>query len=156
MLLRTRARTPALDRFAVAYARAGESGGLWIALALAGAAADRGRRRRWLAAAATVPFTMGVNYAVKQGVGRQRPEIAGLAAVGRIPRSKSFPSAHAATSFAGAVRIAALVPRARAPLLVAAGLMAFTRPYLGVHYPSDVVAGAAVGTLVGLALEAAR
>ena len=66
-----------------------------------------------------------------------------------------FPSAHAATSFAGAVRIGALVPHMRGPLLVAAALMALTRPYLGVHYPSDVVVGAAVGALVGAALEAA-
>ena len=72
-----------------------------------------------------------------------------------MPRSRSFPSAHAATSFAGAVRIAALVPRHRGALLAAAALMAFTRPYLGVHYPSDVVAGAAVGTVIALTLEAA-
>jgi undecaprenyl-diphosphatase len=51
------------------------------------------------------------------------------------------------------VRIAVLVPRYRGPLLTAAALMALTRPYLGVHYPSDVAAGAAVGTAIALALE---
>ena len=154
MLLRTRMRTPALDRLAVAYARTGESGGLWIALALAGAAGDPERRAQWLAVAGTVPLTLGRNYALKCGFRRERPQIEGLAPFGRVPRSRSFPSAHAATSFAGAVRIGALVPHWRGPLLAAAALMAFTRPYLGVHYPSDIVAGAAVGTLIGLALEA--
>lgn len=91
---------------------------------------------------------------MKRAVRRKRPDIEGLEAFGRIPRSRSFPSAHAATSFAGAVRIAALVPGARAPLLGAAALMALTRPYLGVHYPSDIVAGAAVGTVIALTLEA--
>ena len=154
VLLRTRLRSPALDRAAVAYTRTGESGGLWIALALAGAVTNPARRKRWLAAAGTVPFTMGANFVVKVAVARERPQIEGLEPFGRVPRSHSFPSAHAATSFAGAVRIGALVPRARVPLLVAAGLMALTRPYLGVHYPSDVVVGAGVGTLVGTALEA--
>jgi membrane-associated phospholipid phosphatase len=155
VLLRTRLRTRELDRAAAAYAALGESGGLWIALALAGAVADPPRRARWLAAAATVPLTLCANYVVKRAVARERPRIVDLDPFGRVPRSHSFPSAHAATSFAGAIRIAALAPRARVPLLAAAGLMACTRPYLGVHYPSDVVAGAAVGVLVGVTLEAA-
>jgi membrane-associated phospholipid phosphatase len=155
VLLRTRLRTRGLDRAAAAYAGLGESGGLWIALALGGAAANPARRRRWLAAAGTVPLALCANYLVKRVVARERPQVVDLDPFGRVPRSHSFPSAHAATSFAGAVRIGALVPRARRPLLIAAALMAFTRPYLGVHYPSDVVAGAAVGVLVGVTLEAA-
>ena len=127
---------------------------MWIALALGGAAADEERRLKWLAAAGTVPLTLALNYLVKRAVRRRRPDIKGLKAFGRIPRSRSFPSAHAATSFAGALRIAALVPGARIPLLSAATLMALTRPYLGVHYPSDIVAGAAMGTLIALMLEA--
>jgi membrane-associated phospholipid phosphatase len=138
----------------VTYAALGESGGLWIALALVGAAKEPERRPRWLAAAGTVPFTLVLNYLVKQVVRRERPRIEGLAHFGRLPRSLAFPSGHAATSFAGAVRIAALAPRYRGSLLTAAALMALTRPYLGVHYPSDVVAGAAVGSAVALTLEA--
>jgi undecaprenyl-diphosphatase len=154
LLLRSRLRTPALDRAAAAYAFTGESGALWIGLALTGALADPPRRARWLAAAGTVPLTLAVNYVVKRAVARERPQIEGLEPFGRVPRSRSFPSAHAATAFAGAYRIGALVPRRRRLLLGAAALMAFTRPYLGVHYPSDVVAGAAVGLLLGRTLEA--
>ena len=154
VLLRTRLRSDLLDEAAATYASLGESGGLWIALALGGAAADDERRSQWLAAAGTVPLTLALNYLLKRAVRRERPRIDGLEAFGRVPRSRSFPSAHAATSFAGAVRIAALVPRRRVPLLAAATLMALTRPYLGVHYPSDIVAGAAVGTAIALTLEA--
>jgi undecaprenyl-diphosphatase len=60
---------------------------------------------------------------------------------------RSYPSAHATTSFAGAGALARAWPAP--PLYALACAVAFTRPYLGVHYPSDVVAGA----LLGRALE---
>jgi undecaprenyl-diphosphatase len=63
----------------------------------------------------------------------------------------SFPSAHATTSFAAAAAYRGLAP-SRA-LYGAALLFALTRPYLGVHYPSDVVAGALLGTALGLAAD---
>ncbi len=63
------------------------------------------------------------------------------------PTGLSFPSSHAASSFAAARAFGALVPAA--PLRLAAAAMAFTRLYLGVHYPSDIVAGAALGTAIG-------
>jgi decaprenylphosphoryl-5-phosphoribose phosphatase len=131
------------------YARAGEYGAAWIALALAGAALDRPRRERWLAVGALVPVALGVNYGVKLAVRRPRPRLRGLPPIGRAPATFSFPSAHATTSFAGARAAAAVCPGARGPLLAAACAMALTRPYLGLHYPSDVLAGAALGTALG-------
>jgi undecaprenyl-diphosphatase len=148
-LLRTRFHTVALERAAIGYTTLGESGALWVALALAGAARDPARRGSWLAAAALVPVTLGGNFAVKRTVRRERPRLPGLPALGRAPETFSFPSAHAATSFAGATVIGTLVPAARTRLRVAAALMALTRPYLGVHYPSDVLAGAALGRVLG-------
>jgi undecaprenyl-diphosphatase len=62
----------------------------------------------------------------------------------------SFPSGHAATSFAGATLLALLVPRLTVPFLVLAAAIAWSRVYVGVHYPFDVAAGAVLG--VGLAL----
>jgi membrane-associated phospholipid phosphatase len=150
-LLRTRLRSERLDRAALVYTAAGEWGALWIGLSLAGATLARDRRGLWLAAAAVSPFALTLNYAVKRAVRRRRPDLANLPAFGRVPLTLSFPSAHAAMSFASAEAIGALVPRGRVPLLAAATLMALTRPYLGVHYPSDTLAGSLLGIAVGRA-----
>jgi membrane-associated phospholipid phosphatase len=154
--LRTRLHSPSLDRAAVAYTTTGEYGALWIAAALAGARLDPERRSDWLAAAALVPAALTVNAVVKRVVRRRRPMLRGLPPIGRSPVTFSFPSGHAATSFAGAIAIAELEPRLRAPLLGAASLMTFTRPYLGVHYPFDVLVGAALGTALGEAFASSR
>jgi membrane-associated phospholipid phosphatase len=90
----------------------------------------------------------GLNYAVKITVRRRRPELAGLPALTKTVSRLSFPSAHATTSFAAARAFSGLVR----PFAVYAPAAAFalSRPYLGVHYPSDVIAGAALGTAVAV------
>jgi membrane-associated phospholipid phosphatase len=154
-VLRTRAHSKGLERAMVAYTTTGEMGALWIAIALAGAALDDQRRGSWLAAAALVPASMGANFLVKVSVRRHRPRLRGLPPVGRTPSTYSFPSAHAVMSFAGATAIGAIEPAARTPLMAAAVLMAVSRSYLGVHYPSDVLTGAALGRAIGLAFARA-
>ncbi len=115
----------------------------------AAAAFDPPRRRRWLAAAALAPAAIGINFAVKLVLRRQRPKLDGLPPLGGAPSSLSMPSAHATASFAAATAMSRIAPR-RAPLLYAgAALMGLTRPYLGMHYPSDVVAGAVLGIVLG-------
>jgi membrane-associated phospholipid phosphatase len=156
IMLRTRLRRRRLERAMAGYAWAGEYGRIWIAAALAGALADRPRRARWLWAALGVPLTLGMNFGVKAAMRRERPRLEGIETTGPQPASLSFPSAHAATSFAGATLIGSLAPPLRPVLYAAAALMAFTRPYLGVHYPSDVLAGAAVGTAIGRVLARLR
>lgn len=64
---------------------------------------------------------------------------------------QSMPSGHAATSFAGAVVLSYLQPRSAPYMFLLAVAIAFSRIYVGVHYPSDVAAGAALGAAVGLA-----
>jgi len=95
-----------------------------------------------------VAASYALNFAVKVAVRRPRPELPGLPPLTPTVSRLSFPSAHATTSFAAARVFNGLVP---GPVLyAAAGLFAVSRPYLGVHYPSDVLGGAALGTAVGL------
>jgi membrane-associated phospholipid phosphatase len=148
-LLRTRLHGRALERAAIAYTTIGEFGAIWIGAALGGAALDRDRRASWLAAAALVPGALVTNFFVKVAVRRERPRLRGLPPLGRTPATFSFPSGHAAASFAAATALGALVPRARPAFLASAGLMALTRPYLALHYPSDALAGALLGTALG-------
>ena len=69
----------------------------------------------------------------------------------RMPVSTSFPSGHSGSAAAFAVSVGEMLPGLRLPLRVAALVVAFSRIYTGVHYPADVVVGAAVGALVGRA-----
>ena len=69
-----------------------------------------------------------------------------------VPTTSSFPSGHASSSFASAVVLGHLVPPLRWPLLAVAAAIAFSRVYVGVHYPLDVLAGALLGAAVATAL----
>jgi decaprenylphosphoryl-5-phosphoribose phosphatase len=98
--------------------------------------------------AATVWGTLGMNYAVKLAVRRERPA-AGDAGI-PLPSSPSFPSSHAAMSAAAAVELSDAHPRL-APLWIGmAAAMALTRITLRAHHTSDVVAGVVLGTATGL------
>jgi len=88
-----------------------------------------------------------VNQVLKVVVRRRRPELAELPPLVSTRSRLSFPSAHATTSFAALRVYGGVVPRA--PLALAAGAMALSRVYLGVHWPSDVLAGAALGSVIG-------
>ncbi len=145
MLARTRAHSRALERAAVAYSRLGEHGAGWVALGLGGALTQPRRRAEWLRGVRIVAASYAANQAVKFVVRRPRPELPGLPPLSRTITRLSFPSAHTTTAFAGARAYSGLAPAG--PLYAAAALTALTRPYLGVHYPSDVIAGAVLGTL---------
>jgi membrane-associated phospholipid phosphatase len=107
---------------------------------------DAERRERWLRGVRVVLGAYAVNYPVKLLVRRARPELPGLRPLTGTVSRLSFPSAHATTSFAAARAFSSVAPPL--PLYAAAVSLAASRPYLGVHYPSDVVAGAALGLAV--------
>jgi membrane-associated phospholipid phosphatase len=147
--MRTRYHEPQIEGAMRVLSMAGEWGAVWVAIGLAAAAVDAPRRRRWLRAAAVAPATIGVNYLVKLGVRRPRPRLRRLPPLATAPTELSFPSAHATSSLAAATAMGRVAPGARPPLYGLAGAICLTRPYLGMHYPSDVLGGAAIGLLIG-------
>lgn len=129
------------------YSALGEHGIAWLALGAAGAIVDDRRRRRWLRATVVVGGAYLTSTSVKVAIGRQRPVIENLPQLMRTPTGLSFPSSHSTSSFAAAQAFGPLLPSP--PLYLGACTMAFSRMYLGVHYPSDIAAGAALGTVLG-------
>jgi len=138
-----------VERVARALGKAGNNGAVWVALGVALAIVDAGNREAWLICAALGPLAIGLNFVVKLIVKRPRPVLAGLPPLGGAPSSLSFPSAHATSAFAVATAMTRVEPLAALAFVLAAAL-ALGRPYLGMHYPSDVLAGALLGVGLGL------
>jgi undecaprenyl-diphosphatase len=106
--------------------------------------------------AATVFATDGITLALKHLAGRDRPYVVRPEPEPLMTSSLdlSFPSGHASTSFAGATLLALLVPHLAIPFYLLAAAIAWSRVYVGVHYPFDIVAGALLGTGVALVVTA--
>jgi membrane-associated phospholipid phosphatase len=147
--LRTRVHGPIPDAVMKALGAAGEWAAVWAMTGMTAAALDREGRRRWALAAAVGPVAIGVNFAIKVAVGRQRPLIEEHPPLARAPTKLSFPSAHATSSLAAATALSRVAPAGRPVLYGLAAAICLSRPYLGMHYPSDVLAGAALGAALG-------
>lgn len=146
-LASTRA-TPHVRRFSAL----GEHAAGWLVLGGCGLALERGERRRaWRRGLWAVATAYLLNTALKNVARRRRPSQEDLPALMATPTQLSFPSAHSASSFAAAAAYAPVLPSG--PLVATAGAMAFSRVWLGVHYPSDVLVGAGLGTAVGRTLR---
>ncbi|WP_445148170.1 phosphatase PAP2 family protein [Baekduia sp. Peel2402] len=148
---RTRGHSPQAEHVVRAFSRTGEHAALWLAIGGLGMALDRPRRAQWRRGVKATTAAYVLNTAIKQVVRRRRPALADLPQLMKTPTQLSFPSAHASSSFAGARAFSPLVAGGRGgkvlyPLALA---MAASRVYLGVHYPSDILAGALLGTFVG-------
>jgi membrane-associated phospholipid phosphatase len=147
--MRTHGHSRGLEDAAVALGKAGNNGLVWFLLGAALAILDNSRWESWLICALLGPLAIGLNYAIKLAVRRPRPVLDGLPPLGGAPSSLSFPSAHATSSFAVATAMVRVDPAMAGALVIAAAL-ALGRPYLGMHYPSDVLAGALLGVVLGL------
>jgi undecaprenyl-diphosphatase len=133
---------PRVAGAARALSWAGEHAALWLAAGLAGAALDGGRRGAWLRGTALTAGAHLVSMGVKRIVRRPRP--AHIVPLVRTAGRHSFPSSHATSAAAAAVAFGALGAHAVPPLAAA---VCVSRLVAGVHYPSDVAAGAALGAL---------
>ena len=145
---RTRGHPRWAERAVAAYSKTGEHAAAWLILGALGAALsdDEARRRSWLRGLKIVAASYALNQAIKFTVRRRRPVLDGLPPLSSSVSRLSFPSAHATTSFAAARAYSQVAPT---PLVYGAALaFALSRPDLGVHYPSDVLAGAALGSAV--------
>jgi undecaprenyl-diphosphatase len=147
--MRTHGHSPGLEGVAKALGKAANNGAVWVVLGLALALINPDQRESWLICAALGPIAIGLNYGNKLLVKRPRPVLEGLPPLGGAPSSLSFPSAHALSSFAVATAMVRVDP-ATAGALVVALAISLGRPYLGMHYPSDVLAGALLGVILGL------
>lgn len=147
--MRTRGHTPGLEGAAKALGRAGNNAAIWVVVGGLLALFDGSNREAWLICAALGPLAIGVNYVVKLLVRRPRPVLEGLPPLSSVPSSLSFPSAHATSSFAVATAMTRVDPLSALAFALAIAL-ALGRPYLGMHYPSDVLAGVVLGVVLGL------
>ncbi|MFG2541190.1 phosphatase PAP2 family protein [Streptomyces sp. NPDC048594] len=140
--LRACGTDPRVAGAARALSWAGEHAALWLAAGLAGATVDRARRGAWLRGTALTAGAHVVSMALKRVVRRPRP--AHVVPLVRTAGRHSFPSSHATSAAAAAVAFGALGVPAVRPLAAA---VCASRLVVGVHYPSDVAAGAALGAL---------
>ena len=146
-------RAEPFDTLFVWLSRIGSNGLVWIAISFVVAIVWR----RYAVFGMTLVAVLVAdtsNFALKNAFDRQRPSsrYSEPEPLMQPPPTHSLPSGHAATSFACATVIGASAPRLRVPLYALAALIAWSRVYVGVHYPLDVIAGALWGLAVGLVL----
>jgi undecaprenyl-diphosphatase len=148
-------RVGLLDLVFEALSLIGSFGLVWLMLAVAISGFSWSRPWLWTRVGAAILLAESVSGALKGWVERDRPPIADPdpEPIVRLPETHSFPSGHATVGFACATVLALAVPRLKYPLFALAALIAWSRVYVGVHYPLDVLAGAVVGVALAIALR---
>ena len=135
----------------------GNGGWFWIVLALALVVCPKTRRAGVAAGIALLLSLLVNNVLLKNAVARTRPYelVEGLQILVSRPHDFSFPSGHSGASFAAACAMYPNLPRRwGVTLAVLAALIALSRLYVGVHFPTDVLAGAVIGICLGLLANA--
>jgi undecaprenyl-diphosphatase len=144
-----------LDPIFAGLSYAGSFGFVWLVIAVAISGFSWSRPWLWTRVGVAILVAESVSGALKEWVDRDRPPISNPEPepLVRLPETFSFPSGHATVSFACATVLALAVPRLRIPLFALAALISFSRVYVGVHYPFDVLAGAVLGVAIAIALR---
>lgn len=149
-------RNEVLDPVMVFITHLGDAGMIWILFSVLLLLPSKTRAVGIASLCALAGSYLINNLLLKNLVSRVRPYevIDGLTALVEWQKDLSFPSGHAGSSFACAVVLSRMLPkRLGIPALVLAVLISLSRLYVGVHYPSDVLAGAFTGIVIGYAAE---
>ena len=148
-------RNPVMTPFMKTVTHLGDKGIFWIILTLALLAFPRTRRVGFYSFCALVCSYLVNNVCLKHLVARTRPYevVQGLELIVARATDFSFPSGHSAASFASATAIFSSIRRKKwgILLLALALIIALSRLYVGIHYPTDVICGTISGILCGLA-----
>ena len=148
-------RVGVLDPLFAALSYAGSFGFIWLAIAFGISGFSWSRPWLWTRVGAAILVAESCSALLKEWIERDRPPVADPLPEPLVdtPATYSFPSGHATVSFACATTLALAVPRLSVPLYTLAVLISFSRVYVGVHYPLDVLAGAILGIAIAKALR---
>lgn len=144
-------RCPVLDALAVFFDAAGAHGELWIALTVLALAFRRTRKAGLAMALALCLYMVSGHFILKPLFARPRPcdVNTAITILVKRPHGHSFPSGHTASAFAAAFALWLQNRKLGVPALVLAAFIAFTRLYLYVHFPTDVLGGLVLGIALG-------
>jgi undecaprenyl-diphosphatase len=148
-----------LDQVMLVLSMLGEGGTIWLMIAaVATIRQPRLAAQLWQVALAVLLAYLAVDMALKPLIARARPfdALPDVHVVGWRPVTYSFPSGHSASAVAGAFIVSLMLPELRVLLWALAFAIAFSRIYLGVHYPVDVAGGLLVGWAIGLVVTGGR
>lgn len=149
-------RNPILNPVMIFITSLGDRGIIWILATIALLIPKKTRKAGYISALALFGSLIVNNYLIKNLVARPRPfaELPQLSIIIPRPGEFSFPSGHTSSSFAAAAVFYRHLPKALGiPSVVLAGLIGFSRLYVGVHYPTDVLAGALLGIFLSYIAE---
>lgn len=153
LFIQEHVRNPLCDVFFKTITHLGDAGIFWILLTVVLLCFQQTRRAGIYSACALTASLIVNNLILKNLFGRIRPYelVEGLQCIVAPAYDASFPSGHTGASFASAVAIYQQIPRKFAiSFLVLAFLIAFSRLYVGIHYPTDVLAGIVTGSSIGV------
>lgn len=156
LFLQESVRNPILDNLMIFITSLGNGGMIWIAATIVLLIPKKTRKAGIMSAVALLGSLIINNNIVKNIVQRPRPFVTftDLQIIIPTPSEFSFPSGHTSSSFAAAAVFYRHLPKKLGlPAVILAGLIGFSRLYVGVHYPTDVIAGVLMGILLSYLAE---